>query len=211
MKLIKHNSDNKPWDLNNKDTWDEEWERRNESKGRWPLNRPQIYKEIIPQIRDNSTILDIGCGDGSFFYYILEKYKNVKLYGVDISNWSIEFIKEKFGDSVNLKIIKNLSDIDFNINFDIITMIEIIEHINDPINFLIQSFRFLKPHGKILISTPNENFTYDRCHLYSFEESDFIDILGKFFGTYQIKTIDLPIREKSIIIAIGDDYKGESK
>jgi SAM-dependent methyltransferase len=47
-------------------------------------------------IKDNCSVLDVGCGFGDYFNYLKQKgIKNIKYCGIDISNKIVELAKEK--------------------------------------------------------------------------------------------------------------------
>jgi ubiquinone/menaquinone biosynthesis C-methylase UbiE len=50
---------------------------------------------------DNDTFLDLGCGKGENIKYLLKKFPNSKITGLDISNEALEIIRE-FEKSQNL-------------------------------------------------------------------------------------------------------------
>ena len=46
------------------------------------------FSAIAKWIKPQSTLLDLGCGDGEFLEYIRAQ-KNVQTYGVEISDFSV--------------------------------------------------------------------------------------------------------------------------
>jgi len=100
-------------------------------------------------INDGSKILDIGCGDARFFDIVKKSVKNCEFYGNDIEKESEKIIKKK-----GYNFLKNL---DVNKKFDVISMFELIEHL-DYDNLLKMTGRInhlLKKKGLLIISTPN--------------------------------------------------------
>lgn len=91
-------------------------------------------------------ILDLGCGRGDF----LKAFKNnlFDIKGSDILDINIEGIDiKKFDFSKDVFPYEDSS-------FDVIFSKSVIEHINSAENFLKESYRVLKPGGRILILTP---------------------------------------------------------
>lgn len=107
-------------------------------------------------------VLDYGCGAGHLLEEML-KNSDTNFYGLDFSSDSIEETKERAGGRSNLKqliLIDKLPTPFKDEQFNFITLIETIEHLQD--NVLAESmqelFRILKPGGNIFITTPfNEN------------------------------------------------------
>jgi len=115
-------------------------------------------------------ILEIGCGEGSF----LEILKNSgnKVFGVDISESGIEKTRAKEIFSERLDIsrqdIPRPSD-----SFDIVVMLEAIEHIEDPMHCIKEIKRVLKNNGVLLISIPNSVLGHDYYYPGLFEMNNF--------------------------------------
>jgi SAM-dependent methyltransferase len=100
------------------------------------------------------SLLDIGCGDGRFSNFLL-KTKFKELLGVDLSPKAIKFA-QAFNDDSQFKCC-DIQIIDRQ--FDIVTLIETIEHIpDDKIDeFIKAAFYKVKPNGYLLISVPTKN------------------------------------------------------
>lgn len=111
------------------------------------------HERAAKLISPDSTILDFGCGDCSFFDELKKKIPNLKCMGFEIDQKKIA-ISENKGYEVLTKE-EELSSI--NTRFDWIILNEVIEHLykEDLQNLFKISSKLLKQSGKILISTPN--------------------------------------------------------
>lgn len=99
----------------------------------------------------HGKLLDLGCNRG----YYLKEFKNGTRYGIDIA-WSVlreakKRIPQAYfvqGDIQQLQFIRSNS-------MDAILCSEVIEHLLNPEKVFAETFRILKPGGKMLITTPN--------------------------------------------------------
>ena len=110
-------------------------------------------KYIFDNIKLNKRklkILDYGCGYGSFL--LATKKKNIYAKGIDFDDDSIEVCKK-----LNLNVSKNSINDEVDKSYDIITLFDVIEHLQDPDTFLKNAMRKLKKNGHILLYTPNIN------------------------------------------------------
>lgn len=110
---------------------------------------PWIHK-VKEHLTGSETVLDVGCSTG----HLLMGIKNhcAQVYGHELSQKEIKFCKEQ------LKL--DVSDVPLDQRFsthtfDLITMIFVLEHIGDPVNFLASFKKYLKPGGKLLVLVPN--------------------------------------------------------
>jgi len=55
-------------------------------------------------IKDNSKILDAGCGTGSLLSILSKTNPRVKLYGIDISSEMLKIARKKLGRKANLEL-----------------------------------------------------------------------------------------------------------
>jgi 2-polyprenyl-3-methyl-5-hydroxy-6-metoxy-1,4-benzoquinol methylase len=108
-------------------------------------NRPDISKTFW-----NKRILDIGCSFGG----LLRTAQSLgwKGYGVEISDFS----REHANRFLEGRVFKDFGEAEFKENtFDAVTMIELIEHLENPVEILKKSYEILKKNGILLIQTAN--------------------------------------------------------
>jgi 2-polyprenyl-3-methyl-5-hydroxy-6-metoxy-1,4-benzoquinol methylase len=96
-------------------------------------------------------LLDIGCGHGAFLYCF--KDSGFELFGLEPGEGAAKFAREELG----LKIYESMLD-DNSLpseEFDIITALALIEHVNDPLDALKKIRRLLRPGGYLFLTTPD--------------------------------------------------------
>lgn len=114
----------------------------------YPSYRPEygIATECIENIKPNS-LLEIGCGDGSFLERINGLVENT--IGSEYNIEAQKICKDK-GLTV---ICEDLSTI--KQKFDVICHFEVFEHVFDTCKFLDKTLGLLKKGGKLIIGTPD--------------------------------------------------------
>lgn len=102
--------------------------------------------------RGGANILDLGCADGSFIKHAAQEL-NATPFGLDISP---KAVKQAQGIGVNAAVANFESPLPLPDNhFDLIFVLEVIEHIYDTDQLISEAYRLLKPHGTLILSTPN--------------------------------------------------------
>lgn len=111
----------------------------------------QSYAEKIKSKIKNGKILEIGCGNG----YLLQTLKEngFDCYGVEPSPMAYNHAKNILNLHVENGFFDNSSF--FNQKFDVIIMVDVVEHISDMQKFIQQITTVLKPGGYIFIATGN--------------------------------------------------------
>lgn len=82
------------------------------------------------------------------------------LHGVDILEEPIQRLKQSGYAAFTLNELRIMSD-----KYDVILMSDVIEHVNDPVGFLLFYSNYLKIDGKMLVSTPNSNRANNFVHI----------------------------------------------
>ena len=108
--------------------------------------------------------MDIGCGDGNFTVLMAKSLRAKEVYGVDISEKGVEMAKRKGVKAFKVDV--DEENLPFNDNyFDVVTALEVIEHLFDPDHFLEEVYRVLKPNCIFVLSTPNLASIHNRIAL----------------------------------------------
>ena len=97
------------------------------------------------------VLLDVGCGKGGFLEAARERGWQVQ--GVELCAEVAKGTMERVGVQVY---IGSVFDIELRSEtFDLVTMFDVIEHLEEPVEALQICYRILKPGGALAISTPN--------------------------------------------------------
>ena len=120
----------------------------------WYVGRRQIIHSLVEKIRaslgtPNPRILDVGCGTGANLKMLAA---HGQAEGVDISTQAIEFCRERGLDSVKLGAAEQLPYDDGS--FDLVTALDVIEHLDDDVAGLREMRRVLRRDGRLLVFVP---------------------------------------------------------
>ncbi len=97
-------------------------------------------------------LLDFGCGNGLFLNYAQSCGWNT--VGIDFDPQAVNIARK---NGLNVKCGGTEKIPEFNIQFDVITLSHVIEHVHDPHHLLSTCYNYLKPGGILWIETPNFN------------------------------------------------------
>jgi len=83
-------------------------------------------------INSSTEILDVGCGTGDLIWSF-RKYGGPTTTGIDVSDETIDYARRRFAGSANVRLHTiGVEDMDFPSNsFDLVTCINILQHITD--------------------------------------------------------------------------------
>ena len=120
----------------------------------WYVGRRRIIQALVEKIlttlnHQNPRILDVGCGTGANLK-MLAAYGRAE--GVDISPQAVEFCGERGLDSVKLGAIEHLPY--DNDSFELVTALDVIEHLDDDVAGLREMRRVLRRDGRVLLFVP---------------------------------------------------------
>jgi SAM-dependent methyltransferase len=126
----------------------------------------KVINLLSSKFERNARLLDIGCGSGSLLDFA--KFQGLETYGVEYSKYSHEFLQQKGHTSFN-----NLNTI--QVQFDIITAFDLVEHLYNVPEFLKQCYDLLSANGLLIIFSGDcqsltAKFTKDKWWYVGFPE-----------------------------------------
>lgn len=123
-----------------------------------PINYLEFYlanKAVIRSLnpKQNSSLLDIGFGTGILLHLLSCLNRNLKLFGIDISEEMYKKAKEKFASCSNVELtLGSAQKLPFKDDvFDYVTCVHSFHHHQDSEQSLEEMKRVTKPGGKVLI------------------------------------------------------------
>ena len=106
----------------------------------------------MPDYVDRGKVLDIGCGNGYMVNLLNEL--GWDSFGLEMSEIAVRAAQE-----MGLKIQCGSIDDDVEYypsgSFDAVLMLQVLEHLYDPLKVLIKVHKLLKPGGQLIVTTPN--------------------------------------------------------
>lgn len=142
----------------------------------------QALKQVSPK-----RVLDAGCGDGTFTFYVAQRLPEASVLGVDIGEQGLHSSESTLDTCAriqkqlkfpNVRFQKlDLCELDMPDAFDFVYSFDVLEHIADNRRVLENIYRSLLPGGHFLLRIParvqkrilNPKYTADHAHWASIE------------------------------------------
>lgn len=127
-----------------------------ESLGQLPWYYPKEkweYFQALDTIPAGSRIIEVGCGSGDFLE--LASTRHSQIYGLDINPRAISSAKAK-GLNAHCAQLGAYGDQQAS-QFDVLCAFQLLEHLPNPLDFLEDALRLVRPNGMLIFATPNSD------------------------------------------------------
>ena len=111
----------------------------------------RFVDDILPR---SGRHLDAGCGHGAIVHLLAER--GLESYGIDVSAYMVEQAQEfelRFRDRFAVASIED--ELPFPDPFDVVSCLEVLEHVERPRDAVAALVRHLAPGGLLVVTTPN--------------------------------------------------------
>lgn len=127
------------WDTYSDPAWD--------AARRFEVNR--LFELVAPR-----TILDIGCGCGAHDVLMAEQPGVERVVAIDYSAKSIETAEREYSHPNVFRSVVDVFDLPAE-KFDLVVSFQVIEHLQNPREFLASCAGRARPGGSVAVFTPN--------------------------------------------------------
>ncbi|MBI5806600.1 class I SAM-dependent methyltransferase [candidate division TA06 bacterium] len=115
-------------------------------------SKPGALK-VMKKIAGSGKLLDVGCGIGRFLNEASARYD---AFGTEISEYALMSARHQACLKGRLTQADALKGLPYRSgSFDVVTALDIVEHLEHPELFIAEAWRLLRPGGLLVISTPN--------------------------------------------------------
>lgn len=186
-----------------------------ESTHWWWMGRRRIIEKLLDTHlkKNKNVILDAGCGTGAEIIY-LQKYGEV--HGLDLSKMAVDYCKKQGIKNVKTGDVSKLPYKDKT--YDLICLLDVLEHTSNDKLVLKEMYRVLKPGGMLMMTVPAWPFLYsthdrDQGHFKRYVKEDLRQLLVKtkfqeiktsYFNTF----LSPPIVAIRMISKLGGPFAG---
>ncbi len=140
------------------------------------------------------SVADVGCGDGFFIKIFSKQFTNKRIVGIDLSENALMFARllnaNNAAEFFNYNILEKRPDE----KFDIVTLIEVLEHIPpDQIDLFLGAIcKMLQDDGKLIVTVPSVNLSIANIqrHFQHFNEEKLRKALSQHFDCIEIEYIN---------------------
>ena len=165
-------------------------------------NKGELIGNQILSEMDNEHLdfLDIGCGLGGLIKFFEQNRPGWNISGFDPSKEAVDFLSKRTKTNIRQVSLDNLKGEEGN--YDIITMVHVLEHTLDPVKLLRNIQALLKPAGLIYIEVPDfmspnwngKDFLHI-AHNYIFDQLSLASLL-KSVGLEPVRFIQSPVQDQ---------------
>jgi SAM-dependent methyltransferase len=142
-----------------RDDWEEHWAAFGDAARDNPAvaYRSRLIGRHLGHLRAGERVLDLGCGEGDLVADLHRRYPDVELLGMDISHEGIARARAlvpaaRFIERNLLRV--ETGDEEFAGWATVAVCSEVLEHLDDPGQFLTNARRFLAPGCRLVVTVP---------------------------------------------------------
>jgi SAM-dependent methyltransferase len=113
-------------------------------------------RDAILRVKRFGSLLDVGCGSGDFLRCM--KAAGFLAFGIEPSGSGSEYARDQHGVEIFHGMIDDYLAANRDRKFDVITMLNVLEHVTDPVGTLSNLATVLAPDGILAVVVPDARF-----------------------------------------------------
>ncbi|HEY0432879.1 MAG TPA: class I SAM-dependent methyltransferase, partial [Chitinophagaceae bacterium] len=122
-----------------------------------PNDSYRVLYELLESFRPRRSLIDFGCGDGSFLHYL--KGREYVCAGVEFNEKLVLRLRDMYAD-ISFSTVDGFPSMASTVKPGVIYMGDVLEHLSKPYEILQSLYTNLEPGGMLLVQGPLENNTH---------------------------------------------------
>jgi trans-aconitate methyltransferase len=148
----------------------ERWQKNPKAKYDYLVTADCIKENVLPLLPTNGTILEIGCGVGTWTKFVLENRPDIKIVAIDISEQMIISAKINSGNQRVRFIVSDWLEFKNEQLFDGIFSVRAFEYFSDKKAAIEKMFQAVNPGAGIAIITKQPHYMRSALRLRFFKK-----------------------------------------
>jgi 2-polyprenyl-3-methyl-5-hydroxy-6-metoxy-1,4-benzoquinol methylase len=171
--------------INTPSYWDDvyrrEWEAGVVESGNYSRDYGPVHDAVVGLVPDGSSVFDIACGPGLLCRKIKERLPATRVTGADFSAYTVQRNQQRDAALgiryLHLDIRNGLSSVADR--FDVITMCEVLEHLDEPETVVDAAMGLLRAGGRFIITCPHDHDIPDPEHVRIWGHDELFHLLAR--------------------------------
>jgi SAM-dependent methyltransferase len=116
----------------------------------------RAIRSAILRRKNSGSVLDVGCGSGNFLRCMKEK--GFSVFGIEPSGSGSDYARNEHGIDIYHGMIEDYLVAQAGQRFDVITLLNVLEHLRDPARALLRLRQALASDGVLAVVVPDARF-----------------------------------------------------
>ncbi len=113
-------------------------------------------RDVIVRLKRCGTVLDVGCGSGNFLQCMREV--GFSVFGIEPSRTGSGYARSAYGIGTFRGMIEDYLATNPNRTFDVVTLLNVLEHLTQPRETILELRRLISPDGLLIVVVPDARF-----------------------------------------------------
>lgn len=116
----------------------------------------RAIRAAILRRKNSGSVLDVGCGSGNFLRCMREK--GFSVFGIEPSGSGSDYARNEHGIDIYHGMMEDYLAAQAGQRFDVITLLNVLEHLREPAAALMQLRQALASDGMLAVAVPDARF-----------------------------------------------------
>ncbi|OLA95359.1 MAG: hypothetical protein AUI33_13585 [Ignavibacteria bacterium 13_1_40CM_2_61_4] len=124
----------------------------------WCVARQRIVEDVIDrriELPAGAQVLDVGCGSGAVLEALSARFE---AYGTDTSQLAIDLCRQRGLPNAFCCTLETFPRKE--LRFDLVTLLDVVEHVDDDLGILREAQRYVKTGGWTIVTVPAYQFLW---------------------------------------------------